>query len=142
MRGVKQRYASVWRRGFAYLIDIFLLNFILIMPFAPILKPLKNEKLLLIKDFNLNIFLAVISIAVLSYIYFVYLDYKLQRTIGRMVFRIKLKSKGKLTLYKVLIRNITKPFLIIFALDALYMFYKGGHQRYTELKSNTWVENG
>ena len=52
------------------------------------------------------------------------------------------KTKGEFTLQKSLLRNITKPFSILLIFDALYIIYKGGHQRYTEIISDTWTENG
>jgi len=139
----RYRYASLWKRLFAYLIDILLLNFVIILPFKSILKPLQNEKVIEIGKFiDLNILLALLSITLLSYIYFVYLDYKLQKTIGMIVFGLISKTKGEFTLQKILLRNITKPFSILLIFDALYMIYKGGYQRYTEVISDTWTENG
>lgn len=139
----RYRYPSLWKRAFAYLIDILLLNFAIIFPFKSILKPLQNEKIIEIGKFiDLNILLALLSISLLSYVYFVYLDYKLQKTIGMIVFGLISKTKGEFTLQKSLLRNITKPFSILLILDALYMIYKGGYQRYTEKISDTWTENG
>ena len=137
------KYASLWKRAFAYLIDILLLNFVIILPFKSILKPLQNEKIIeLGKVIDLNILLALLSITLLSYIYFVYLDYKLQKTIGMIIFGLVSKTKGEFTLQKSLLRNITKPFSILLILDALYITYKRGYQRYTEVISDTWTENG
>jgi len=137
------KYANLWKRAFAYLIDILLLNFVIILPFKSILKPLQNEKIIEIGKFiDLNILLALLSITLLSYIYFVYLDYKLQKTIGMIIFGLISKTKGEFTLQKSLLRNITKPFSILLIFDALYIIYKGGHQRYTEVISDTWTENG
>lgn len=140
MKGVKNRNVSLWRRLLAYLIDILLLNFVVIFPFAPVLKSFKDKNAIL-TGFNLDIFLALLSVSVLSYVYFVYLDYKLRKTLGKIILRFKTNGKN-LTLGRLLVRNITKPFLILYALDILYMLYKGIDQRYTEIISNTWVENG
>src|SRR3989344_3199435 len=137
------KYANLWKRAFAYLIDILLLNFVIILPFKSILKPLQNEKIIEIGKFiDLNILLALLSITLLSYIYFVYLDYKLQKTIGMIIFGLISKTKGEFTLQKSLLRNITKPFSILLISDALHIIYKGGYQRYTEVISDTWTENG
>jgi len=137
---LKFNYAPLWKRIFAYIIDISLLNLIIIVPFKSIINVYKDPKTILLSKTNaLDISIALLAIIGLILIYFIYTEYKTKQTLGKLLFGIKVMPDNA-TLKQIFIRNITKPFGILLIFDTLYIL-KTGNQRYTEIISKTWISN-
>lgn len=128
---------SIWKRGFAFLIDILILELIVNLTFSSYIeKNIGNtgniieiyqylsENYELFAPFLLT--MSFIS-AFISLIYFTLLEWKLQQTIGKMIFKIKVNSKIKL--WQALVRNIPKSLFFIsytywiFLFDILYLAF-------------------
>ncbi len=155
-RGDKR--VSLWRRGFAFVIDIFIVNLLVSLPFRNKINELvgdMGDKGILetynyisgISSAELNQLLFIISIISVfaTYIYFVALEYKLGQTLGKMIVKIMVKSdEKKLRLRQILIRNITKSLALtnlslLFLIDLFYVLYSG-NKRWTEKWSKTYIE--
>lgn len=124
LKELKKENVSIWRRGFAFLIDILIIQFLVNLNFSKLLvSDLGNDKSL-IELFNYSLenysslepkllTLSIIT-AILALIYFVLFEWKLKQTIGKMIFKIKVSSENKkLELWQVLTRNIPKIALFI-----------------------------
>lgn len=126
-------YASLWKRGLAYLVDVFLIYIIIMIPFKNNLELIKTE---MPSDLLAISFL----IAILSLFYWAILEYKIQQSVGKMLFRIYVKSRTKkLSFWQCLVRNLTKMSMFFLFLDCLYLLITRGHQRYFERLSGTEV---
>ena len=140
----------LWKRALAYIADILVVNLVIVLPFKTIIKNLS-----ITSDANPFNFLASTSlsslkpliyisivIAILTILYWSMLEYSIQQSIGKILFRIKVMStnKRKLSFWQCLVRNITKISTIVLLIDSLYMI-KSHHLRYFEKISSTKVIN-
>lgn len=147
--------ASLWKRGFAYIIDVFVINLIIILPFQKVLEGLgkgfsgkglfETYKFIFSNQAQLQsvipkLFLVFMVIALLSILYWAILEYKIGQSVGKILFHIHVKSQtGKLTFWQCFLRNITKVSTFPLILDASYMIFTRGYQRFFEKISKTFV---
>ena len=127
---------SIWKRGFAFLLDIIIIQIIVNFSFrSQIEKQINNNNFfevynLISSNYNLYAPLILklsILTAILSLIYFTLLEWKLNQTIGKMVFKIKVAPK-RLEFWQALVRNIPKAALFVnytFFLFLADLFYLG-----------------
>ena len=137
----KNDVAPLWKRVVAYIIDILIINSIVVLPFRDSLNEIYKEGALFNVNFNdiKSVLLMSVIIAILSLIYWVILEYKIQQTIGKHIMNIHVISMTKkMDFSQVIIRNVTKISLPLLILDVLYML-NNKSQRYTERLSNTKV---
>lgn len=143
MKGVKQfsrTPAPCWKRFFAYLLDMILINLITVVPFKSSLEQYSQYSISFGTTGDSKVIAISVLIVLLTLFYYVILEYRLRQTFGKMLFKIQVASKEKgLTLQQVFIRNVTKPFPILLFVDTLYMFFKKTNQRLFEKFSNTEV---
>lgn len=132
--------ASLWKRAFAYFIDIIAVNFVLSLPFRNYFGKFQNLNFVF-GSVDPALFWLGIFFVIMIIFYFTILEYKLGQTLGKMVVNIYVVSSvGKeLKLSQILIRNLLKPFPIVLLVDVLYMVFKGGNQRLFDLFSGTIV---
>ena len=142
---------SLWKRVFAYFVDLAVINFIVVLPFQKVMQKMvevKSEKFMeLFRFFEGNpetiktVFFVSLLVSILTILYWAVLEFKLKQSVGKMLFKIYVRNtkKGNLKFSQCLIRNITKVSLIPIALDSLYMIFTKQHQRYFEKISNTEV---
>lgn len=145
--------ASLWKRAFAYIIDSFVINLIIIMPFQKLLEDLGKGfsdkgffevyKILYqsdLKSIMPKLFFMFTIISLLSVLYWAILEYKIGQSVGKILFNIHVKSQTeKLTFWQCFLRNITKVSTLPLILDASYMIFTKGYQRYFEKVSKTFV---
>ena len=146
---------SIWRRGLAFLIDIIIIQFIVNLSFNKILEPQLGTDKNLVELFNYSLEnysslepkLLLISVvtAFCALIYFTILEFKLQQTIGKMLFNIKVVSERKTLDYsQVLLRNAPKILFfvnytsLLFLVDILY--YSVKKQRLFDKLAKTSIE--
>lgn len=134
--------ASLLKRILAYLIDILLINIFVVLPFSSIIKSYESTTSFsrFFSSLNTQIFLVYLTIAILSLLYFIILEYILRQTLGKIILKIKVASKQKhISLKQIILRNIPKPFILLLIADTAYMLIKKTNERYTEQKSKTFV---
>ncbi|MAG52969.1 MAG: hypothetical protein CMH62_03335 [Nanoarchaeota archaeon] len=136
---------SHWKRFASFLIDSILLNVIITKPLSSILENNIPQKItdLLTFDFK-NLFLITLLISLINLSYWVILEYKIQQTIGGLIFNIYVKSQNnKLTFSQIFIRNLTKISSILLIIDVISIFTSKKRQRFTERFTKTiTIENG
>ena len=148
---IVKRPAQIYKRVIAYLIDIIIISFIVIWPFKNTLENLngindlnyytKFQFLMDNPEKTMQLALISIVIVLLTLIYWTILEFKLRQSIGKMIMNIKVASKRKnFTISQCLVRNISKPFELVFVFDIIYLlFNKESRQRYFEKISDTLV---
>ncbi len=140
---MKKRFAALWRRVVAYIIDVFVVSFIVIAPFsAKMGESIEIESFAgffdaLEASFTTEMILAGVIMALLTLLYWTFLEWKFQQTVGKILLRIKVAKK--ITFAQAVVRNVTKLSTVILVLDVLYMLFTRGHQRYFEKLSKTEV---
>ncbi len=136
----KYKPASFLKRFLAYLIDFILVNLVVSLSFSKHISKFNAFEILKgVSDKTLLIASFVVIISAL--IYFIFLEYKLSQTFGKMLLNIYVVSVdgNKLKLSQSFVRNLIKPFPIVLLVDVLYMFFKGTNQRLFEVFSATKV---
>ncbi|MDP2908202.1 MAG: RDD family protein [Nanoarchaeota archaeon] len=145
--------APIWKRALAYVIDVFVVNLIIVMPFQKVLEDLgkglvnkgffETYKLLLQTDLRVllpKLFMIFTVVSFLSVLYWAILEYKIGQSVGKILFNIYVKSQAeKLTFWQCFLRNVTKVSTLPLVLDASYMIFTRGYQRYFEKLSKTFV---
>tara|TARA_Y100000310_G_C20557282_1_gene751210 strand:- start:460 stop:993 length:534 start_codon:yes stop_codon:yes gene_type:complete len=148
-----KKNASLIKRGVAFVIDIAIINLIISYP----LKSYINQLIPTFTSFTetYNYFLAnqelsyslmsiSIAISVLSIAYFTILESNLGQSIGKKFLHLKVISLEKNPkIWQHIIRNIFLiplfPFLLLWIIDPIYIFFNTDGQRLTESISKTKV---
>lgn len=131
----------LWKRGFAYLIDMVLIGIIILSPFF-VKEDFQSsatdwkEAWTILEENVLAIF--IINILILAY--WTILEHKFQQSVGKIILGLVVKStdKKRLQFTQALGRNITKLSLPLILIDCLGFL---GHQkqRFTEQWTRTTV---
>jgi len=133
-----------WKRFASFLIDSILLNAIITKPLSSMLENNVPQKLTELLSFNFkNLFIITFVISLINFSYWVILEYKIQQTLGGLIFNISVKSQITPSLHQIFIRNLTKLSLILLVIDSIGIIISKKRQRFTERLSNTLtIENG
>ncbi len=150
LNGLKS--APIWRRLLAFGIDVAALDLIVLSPFQKLLEDILPAKdysaiqLHLTQNPNLtNTLTTVLFFAgIVMLLYFSILDYK-ANTIGKKLMKIKAVSETKeLKYWQCLVRSMfvvpVFPFILLWIIDPLYVFFNPGQQRLLERLSKTKTE--
>jgi len=131
-----KKEVSIWKRGFAFLIDLLIIEFIVNLNFSKFLEQELSNNKTLVELFNYGLEnyssleprLLMISIitAISALIYFTLMEFYLKQTIGKIMLKIKISYQNKLEFWQALVRNIPKvAFFVnytvwIFLIDLIY----------------------
>ncbi len=140
----------LWKRAFAYLIDLIIVFFVVFLPignlffedsrqhFDGILSPIGAYS-----GFSFGIFLLSFLTALLSVLYWAILEYKVRQSVGKMAMGIKvIDAFGmKLRFSQGFLRNLSKISTFLLFFDVLYGVIKKDNVRFFEVLSNTRVVN-
>ncbi len=144
---IKGLPAKLWKRVVAYIIDSFIISFIILTPFGAAfntgleVKSFTDFYNAAISSFTGDVLILALVIGALVLLYWSFLEWKFGQSVGKILLRIEVKSskKKKLKYMQALMRNITKLSTILLILDTLYMLFKKSNQRYFEILSSTYV---
>lgn len=133
--------APLWRRFFAYIIDLVVVNIIVTIPFRGYLSKFSNNLNLLFGSNDRGLTYITVLIVLTLIFYFAVLEYKIRQTLGKIIMNIYVisLSNKEISFSQILLRNLTKPFPIVLLVDVSYMFFKGGNQRLFDVFSRTAV---
>ena len=132
-------FASNWRRFASFMVDGIILSTIITKPLSDLIgePSVENFTDLFLLDWG-NIVLVTFLVSVINFLYWVSLEYKLQQTLGGLIFNISAKSeKGKLTLTQTVLRNITKLSTALLIIDSIGILFSKNKQRFTERLTKT-----
>ncbi len=137
--------ASIWRRTFAFAIDLFIIYFIIIKPFDRIYSKIIPEgmtyefiKIYFEQNPQLKLMLTTISFAIgiLIVLYFSYLEFKIQQTPGKILLGLYIIADKDTKFWNYMISNITfipvVPFVFLWIIDPIHMFLSPKNQRFME----------
>ncbi|MBS3092450.1 RDD family protein, partial [Candidatus Pacearchaeota archaeon] len=125
--------ASIIKRVLAYIIDSLIITLVVSYPFNNYLKSM-NITLkftdLFTTRLTSDLYIIFFTIAILSLIYFVALEYYLKQTIGKIIMKIKIISlKKEFKISQVILRNISKVVDILLFIDVIYMLLSPEKER-------------
>ena len=142
--------ALIWKRIAAFIIDILIINLLVLFPFRILFQDITTKDLSfseaykLLTNTSFTDYFAVISfvMSILIIIYFLMLERRMGQTIGKMFMKIYVISENNnLNGWQLLIRNLVFipvfPFILLWIIDPLFMFFTKTNQRLTEILSKT-----
>lgn len=145
--------ALIWKRIAALFIDIIILNLIVLFPFRGLFQGIIPKEYsfseaykFLSSSTNYTSFITSVSfiMSVLIILYFLLLERKMSQTVGKMIMKIYVVGDNKtLNTWQLLMRNLVFipifPFVLLWVLDPLFMFFTKTNQRLSEILSKTKV---
>ena len=145
--------ALLWKRIAAFFIDVTIINLFILFPFRSLFQSIIPKDYSLSEAYNLlstsidyTKFISSVSFVmlILVILYFLMMERKMQQTIGKMLMKIYVVSdNNSLKTWQLLARNLVFipifPFVLLWVLDPLFMFFTKTNQRLTEILSKTRV---
>ncbi|MCH8004571.1 MAG: RDD family protein [Nanoarchaeota archaeon] len=144
--------ASILKRAAAFFIDLVIINMVILFPFRSIFDKIIPETDSFSKtlDFLSNnadstsITVIILLISAISILYFVILEKKLNQSVGKMLFNLYVNSQTKdLKYWQLFVRSIFLipmfPFVLLWIIDPIVMFFTKENQRLSEILSQTKV---
>lgn len=139
--------APLWRRFFAFIIDIALVNMVLFFPFQSMIEnliPTSGWESLLIGEAPANIVSLEIIVGVLGFItllYFVSFESVLAQTPGKRLLNIAVVSETKPSFWRMVVRSLfvlpVFPIILLWIIDPLVMLFSREQKRILERLSKT-----
>jgi uncharacterized RDD family membrane protein YckC len=141
--------ALVWKRFFAFMIDLLIIDFVIGFPFRKLLlrmvpaEEFSASYAYLVSNPSVVSLLTSVMIlfGLLALLYFAVLEYRLGQTIGKMFVNIKVESGKGLTFLACLIRSmqfvLIFPFILLWIIDPLFMLFNKDGRRLSEILSGT-----
>ena len=147
------RNASLIKRGVAFILDLTIINLIIAYPLKGLINSFLPEFSSFTETYNyfltnqeLSSGLLFISftISILSIAYFTILESRIGQSIGKKLLHLKVISLGeKPKTWRYILRSLflipVFPFILLWFLDPIYIFFNTKGQRLTESISKTKV---
>ncbi len=142
--------ATAFKRVMAFLIDLFIIYFIIGFPLNNLLKKLMppaesftdNFKYLFYTDSSAAILFAIFSLELICILYFVILEHKLGQSIGKIVMKIHVVSEQKeLKLWQLIVRSLFLIADIIWVVDIIYYLFNKQRRLFEVLSKTRTVEH-
>ena len=147
------RNASLIKRGVAFILDLTIINLIIAYPLKGYMKeiipPLSSltetyEYFLTNQELSYGLLSISLVISVLSIAYFTILESNIGQSIGKKLLHLKVISLDKKPkTWKYILRSLllipTFPFMLLWFIDPIYIFFNTDGQRLTESISKTKV---
>lgn len=144
---------SVLKRAVAFIIDIIIVDLIILFPFKSIFESVIpetgsfSETLDFLRanvELNISITMIVLSAAFLMMLYFIILEKKLNQTVGKKLLNLYVESQTKeLKYWQLFVRSMFLiplfPFVLLWIIDPIVMFFTKDSQRLSEILSKTKV---
>jgi uncharacterized RDD family membrane protein YckC len=143
--------ASLFKRFFAFVFDLLVVDFVIVSPFRSILQNMfPKSGFLHAYSFLSNnpqiismLYLVVVAITALGLAYFVILERALGQTPGKMLFSLYIVDGGSGSRWQYILRSLFLipifPFVILWIVDPVFLLFSKEHQRLTEYLSKTQV---
>ena len=143
--------AQVWKRLGAFLVDMLILDFTVLLPFQKVLGkllPIENgfgrmyESLLANEGLAGRLITLSVAMSVFMVLYFAILETKIRTTPGKYLFKISVQGYDKeLKFWQAVVRSLflvpVFPFFLLWVLDPLFLIFSKSSQRLSEIFSKT-----
>jgi len=143
--------ALIWKRLLAFIIDLFIFNWIVVIFFRKTMSSLiiKKDSFFATYEYlqnspeivgTLTALLFVLGFLLL--IYFTFQEYKFGDTVGKRILKIHVESNSKsLKWWQCLLRNLwcipIFPLILLWVIDPIMIFFTQKNQRLSEIMSKT-----
>ncbi|MBI2105641.1 RDD family protein [Candidatus Woesearchaeota archaeon] len=138
--------AGNWKRFFAFLVDLAIVEFIITKPLNKIITNSIYDfdfSLVELSSFSFKIIFVSLSIGIIGILYWAVLEYKIGQTLGALIFNLRARSeKGSLSFGKSFLRNLSKVSIAFLLIDSINIFFNEKKQRFLERYSGTITVQG
>ena|SRR3989338_4861446 len=145
--------ALVWKRIAAFFIDMLILNLVVFFPFRSLFESILPKEYSFSEAYRLmsssTHYTGYISslafvMSFLVILYFTMLEKRMGQTIGKMLMKVYIVSDiNSLKAWQVIVRSLVFipifPFILLWIVDPLFMFFTKTNQRLAEVLSKTKV---
>lgn len=145
--------ALIWRRAVAFIIDLLIINFIINISFSGLIKKIIPESMGFSEIYAFvqsneevrgDLIAVTIASSIIALLYFVITEKKMHQSIGKKIMNIYVVSTEKsesINIWQHILRNLLFipifPFILLWALDPLFMLISRSNQRLSEILSKT-----
>jgi hypothetical protein len=142
--------AIVWKRIAAFIIDLFILDFVIGFPFRSLLTKIvpsgdfsvSYDYLLSNPQITTALTLIMFLYGFLALLYFSILEYTTRQTIGKIFMNIMVEPTNKeIGYFNYVVRSMylltVFPFILLWIADPLFMFFSKDKRRLSEILSKT-----
>jgi uncharacterized RDD family membrane protein YckC len=143
---------SILKRAAAFVIDILIVNLVILIPFKGIFERIFPETGSFSNTFGFlsknadstSLTLIILIVSFLTLLYFVILEGRLRQSIGKMFFNLYVEGQVKdLKYWQLFVRSMflipVFPFVLLWLVDPIVMFFTKQNQRLSEILSRTRV---
>ncbi len=144
--------ASLFRRFLAFLLDLLILDLVVAAPFRGVFAGIFGEQELtdlmaaMEADPSMS-FLAqmiLLLLGILLLLYFMILEFTVGQTLGKRIFRLRVENdKKQKQIWQYLVRSLfvipVFPFILLWVIDPIHMFFSIEGRRWSEKLSRTRV---
>ncbi|HZX45180.1 MAG TPA: RDD family protein [Candidatus Nanoarchaeia archaeon] len=142
--------ASLWKRIAAFMTDLLIIDIVILFPLNGVVSRLipkfssfsEAVEVFSSGSYNSGIIPLAFMMAILFFLYFTWMEYKIKQTPGKMLFRISIKSDlPDMKLWQAVTRNIFAvpifPFFLLGIMDFVFLLFNKTGQRLSEILSKT-----
>ena len=143
--------ASILKRVLAFMLDLLIINIAVVFPFQGLIAAMiPAESLSATYNYVRGsqvptlLYVVVFAVTVLAILYFVLLEKGIGQSVGKIFFNLRvLPTSGGTGSWRYVLRSIflipAFPFVLLWVVDPVYVFFNEQHQRLTEQLSKTRV---
>lgn len=138
--------ANALKRVTAFLIDMLVIYFVIGFPLNSLLKKMVPEaislkdyfKYLMDQTFPPAVLFAILSLEIITVLYFIILEYNLKQSLGKMIMKIYIVSdKKELKIWQLAVRSLFLLVDLIWVIDMVYYAFNKEKRRLLEVLSKT-----
>jgi len=142
--------APVLKRILAFIIDILIVNMIVLFPFRGIFNKIMPQgdsfsetfQLLNSQAYSQALSIIMFAVSFMTIIYFMLFEKKLQQTPGKIIMNLYIETAKKdLKYWQLFLRSMFLipifPFILLWVIDPIVIFFTKENQRLSEIISNT-----
>ena len=135
-------YAGNWKRVFALLVDLAVVDLIITRPLSRLISGRIDEFSDLL-NFSFELVLISLVIGLFAVFYWAILEYKIGQTLGALIFKLRARSLNKsMSFSQAFLRNATKMSVVLLLIDSVNILFSEKKQRYFEVLSKTVTVEG
>ena len=135
-------HAGNWKRVFALLVDLAVVDLIITRPLSRLISGRIDEFSDLL-NFSFELVVVSFVIGLFAVFYWAILEYKIGQTLGALIFKLRARSLNKsMSFSQAFLRNITKMSVVLLLIDSVNILFSEKKQRYFEVLSKTVTLEG
>ena len=135
-------HAGNWKRVFALLVDLAVVDLIITRPLSRLISG-RIDEISDLLNFSFELVAISLVIGLFAVFYWAILEYKIGQTLGALIFKLRAKGLNKsMSFSQAFLRNVTKMSVVLLLIDSINILFSEKKQRYFEVLSKTVTVEG